>query len=350
MVTIEIPTPDDWHLHLRDDEMLKAVVGASAQTYRYAMVMPNLRPPLTNTTDAVAYRQRILDAAAAVDGGAFKPLITLFASADIDLDDLRAGFAAGDVAAVKFYPAGATTNSDQAAGGLAEFNSLFEAMADMGMRLLVHAESTDPEVDVYDREAVFLERHVVPMLERLPGLSVTIEHVSTAAGVDLVMGHDQLAATITPHHLAKDRGDLLASGLKPDLYCKPIINSPTDRRRLVEVATAGDSSFCMGTDSAPHPTTAKYGPSAAAGVFNAAYGLEAVAEVFFHAGQIDNLAKFVSHNGVGIYGVEPPVGRLRLTRSEAEASAPPDRLVTESGDEVVHFGVDAAALWTVEVL
>lgn len=331
--------------------MLKAVVGASAQTYRYAMVMPNLRPPLVNRDAAVAYRSRILDAAAPGEAGSFKPLITLFASADIDLDDLRSGFEAGDITAVKFYPAGATTNSDQAAGGLAEFTALFETMADMGMRLLVHAESTDPEVDVYDREAVFLERHLVPLIERLPGLSVTIEHVSTAAGVDLVLSYEQLAGTITPHHLAKDRGDLLAAGLKPDLYCKPIINSPTDRKRLVEVATTGESSFCMGTDSAPHPTTAKYGPSGAAGVFNAAYGLEAVAEVFFQAGQLDNLSKFVSHNGVAIYGVQPPTTKLRLTRIEdGPASSPPDRLVTDTGDEVVHFGVDDAALWTVEGL
>lgn len=348
MATVDIPTPDDWHLHLRDDEMLSAVAGASAQRYRYAMVMPNLRPPLTTRAAARSYRERI-DAAANND--AFKPLITLFASAAIDLGELRDGFAEGDVAAVKFYPAGATTNSDQAAGGLAEFTELFELMAEVGMRLLVHAESTDPSVDVYDREAVFLERNLVPLVERLPELSVTVEHVSTAAGVDLVMAHDKLAGTITPHHLAKDRGDLLASGLKPDLYCKPIINSPTDRKRLVEAATSGEASFCMGTDSAPHPTTAKYGPSGAAGVFNAEYGLEVTAEVFHQEGKLQNLAKFVSHNGVAIYEVEPPETQLRLTRAEGETLAElPDRLLTGAGEEVVHFGADVAARWAVEAI
>jgi dihydroorotase len=312
------------------------------------MVMPNLRPPLTSRAAAQSYKKRIV---AAANNGAFKPLITLFASDEIDIGELRDGFAVGDVAAVKFYPAGATTNSDQAAGGLAEFTDLFEAMAEIGMRLLVHAESTDPSVDVYDREAVFLERHLVPLIERLPELSVTIEHVSTAAAVDLVMEHEQLAGTVTPHHLAKDRGDLLASGLKPDLYCKPIINSPTDRKRLVEVATSGEPSFCMGTDSAPHPTTAKYGPSAAAGVFNAAYGLEAIAEVFHQTGRLENLAKFVSHNGVAIYGVDASESRLRLTRGDGEVLAEvPDRLVTGAGEEVVHFGADIAAQWTVEAI
>jgi dihydroorotase len=310
--------------------------------------MPNLRPPLTSRAAAQSYKKRIV---AAATNGAFKPLITLFASDEIDIGELRDGFAAGDVAAVKFYPAGATTNSDLAVGGLADFADLFEAMAELGMRLLVHAESTDPSVDVYDREAVFLERHVVPMIERLPELSVTIEHISTAAGVDLVTAHGRLAGTITPHHLAKDRGDMLASGLKPDLYCKPIINSPGDRKRLVEAATSGDPSFCMGTDSAPHPTTVKYGPTAAAGVFNAEYGLEATAEVFHHAGRLENLAKFVSHNGVAIYDVEPPETRLRLTRAEGEVLLEvPDRLVTSGGDEVVHFGADVAARWKVEAI
>lgn len=325
--------------------MLEAVVGASAQRYRYAMVMPNLRPPLVTTAAAREYRTRIT---AAANQPSFQPLITLFASSQIDLADLRAGFAAGDVAAVKFYPAGATTNSDQAAGGLAEFTELFETMAELGMRLLVHAESTDPSVDVYDREAVFLERQLVPLLERLPELAVTVEHVSTAAGVDLVLGNPQLAATITPHHLSKDRGDLLASGLKPDLYCKPIINSPSDRMRLVEVVTAGNPSFCMGTDSAPHPTTAKYAPTAAAGVFNAAYGLEAVAEVFYQAGLLHNLRAFVSHNGAAIYGVEPAQTRVRLTRTPSDAQVA-DRLRTASGQEVVHFATDLAALWHIEM-
>ena len=342
---IEIPQPDDWHVHLRDDAMLEAVVGYTALRFRYAMVMPNLVPPITDTAAAAAYRARILEHAPA---GApdFRPLIAMYCSPLIDTADLRVGIDDGVVAAVKYYPAGATTNSEAGGTGLMQFLPLFEVLADMGVRLLVHAEDPDPEVDIFDREAAFLDRELAPLCERLPELAVTVEHVSTAAGVAFVRDHPQAAATITPHHLARERSDLLADGMRPDLYCKPVINSARDRDALVAAATSADPDFMLGTDSAPHPTTAKYGPKAKAGVFNAAYGLEVVADVFDQAGALDKLPLFVSGNGLAVYGVEPPTHRLRLTRTSVEAERAAS-LSTRTGDEVVLFGADEAARWQV---
>ena len=343
---IEIPLPDDWHVHLRDDAMLEAVVGYTALRFRYAMVMPNLVPPITDSAAAAEYRARILEH---TPPGApdFRPLIAMYCSPLIDPADLRVGLADGVVAAVKYYPAGATTNSEAGGTGLMQFMDLFEVLADMGVRLLVHAEDPDPAVDIFDREQAFLDRELAPLCAKLPELAVTVEHVSTAAGVAFVSEHPQAAATVTPHHLSRERSDLLADGMRPDLYCKPVINSADDRDALIAAATAGDPDFMLGTDSAPHPTSAKYGPKAKAGVFNAAYGLEVVAEVFHQAGALDNLSAFVSGNGLAIYDVEAPGHRLRLTREEIETERATS-LSTRQGDEVVLFGADEASHWRVE--
>ncbi len=347
MVSIEIPLPDDWHVHLRDDDMLAAVVSYSAVRYRYAMVMPNLRPPVVSLAQAEAYQKRIL-AQVPHDITTFRPLQTFFLSDQLDLGELRAGAASGLIKAVKFYPAGATTNSDQAKGALADFDDVYDVLAELGLRLLVHAESTRPDIDVFDREAQFIEDELSPLCSRRPELLVTLEHVSTAAGVQFVESNSQVAASVTPHHLARDRGDLLADGMKPDLYCKPIINSPADREALITAVTAKQDSFVLGTDSAPHPTAAKYGPTAAAGVFNAPYGLEAVAEVFHQAGALARLEAFVSSNGCSIYGVDRPSQRLRLTRSDEPRQDVQTELVTGRGEQVVFFGVDEATHWQIE--
>ena len=327
--------------------MLDAVVDYTARRFRYAMVMPNLVPPVTSTAAAASYRGRIL--AAAGEHDLFNPLITLYCSHDIDLDDLRNGIESGVVGAVKYYPAGATTNSDAGGTSLLEYASIFEVLVDTGTRLLVHAESTDPSVDIFDREAVFLERQLQPLCDAMPDLAVTVEHVSTAAGLDFVAAHDGTAATITPHHLARDRSDLLASGMKPDLYCKPVINSSKDREALVAAATSGQASFMLGTDSAPHPTSAKYGPTAKAGVFNAAYGLEVVAEVFHQADALDTLGAFVSANGCDIYGVDEPTTGLRLERTPIDAELATS-ITTRGGDSVVLFGTEEATLWQITAI
>ena len=343
--TITIPRPDDWHVHLRDDEMLEAVVGYTSRRFRYSMVMPNLVPPLTSVAAATAYRDRIL-AAAPDDGSDFRPVMALYCSPDVDLVDLRAGIDAGVVAAVKYYPAGATTNSEAGAVTMTDLMPLYEVLADTGTRLLVHAESTDPSIDIFDREAHFLESQLAPLMEAIPELLVTVEHVSTAAGVDLVRSRPGTAATITPHHLARERSHLLADGMRPDLYCKPVINSEADRLRLVEAATSGDPAFCLGTDSAPHPTTAKYGPKAKAGVFNAAYGLEVVAETFHGVDALDQLAAFASLNGCAIYGVEVPSETITLAREAVDVERA-TQFTTSAGDDVVLFGVEEAMRWTV---
>jgi dihydroorotase len=343
-VVIEIPRPDDWHVHLRDDSMLAAVVEYTAKRFRYAMVMPNLAPPITTVAQAISYRQRIL--AAAPPAYDFVPLLTLYCTADLHIDEVRRGHEQGIVKAVKYYPAGATTNSDAGGSALADFMALFEAMAHLGVRLLVHAESTDPAIDIFDREAAFLEGELAPLCESIPELGVTVEHVSTQAGVDFVADHPQVAASVTPHHLARERSHLLADGMRPDLYCKPIINSAADQAALVAAVTSGDPAFFLGTDSAPHSTLDKYAPRAKAGVFNAAYGLEVVAEVFARADSIDTLSAFVSSNGCAVYEVEPPTETLTLERREVPEELP-GSLRTATGDEVVLFGVEEARLWTI---
>lgn len=345
MTSVEIPLPDDWHVHLRDDEMLEAVVGYTARRFRYAMVMPNLMPPIVTAADAAAYRQRIL-AAAPDSSPDFRPVMALYCSPLVDPADLRAGIADGVIAAVKYYPAGATTNSDAGGTSLNDFEAIYEVLIESGSRLLVHAEATDPTIDIFDREKAFLDDQLAPVCERFPELKITVEHVSTRAGVDFVAAHPQAAATVTPHHLARTRTDLLAHGMKPDLYCKPVINSEDDRAALVDIVTSGDDSFMLGTDSAPHPTTAKYGPTAKAGVFNAAYGLEVVADVFASRDALGNLAAFASTNGCAIYDVDSPDQTITISSEVIEPELA-TTLSTAAGDEVVLFGTEEATRWAI---
>ena len=345
MTSVVIPQPDDWHVHLRNDAMLEAVVGYTARRFRYAMVMPNLVPPIISTATATTYRDQIL-AAAPDDATDFRPVMAVYCSPDVDPADLRSGIEQGVIAAVKYYPAGATTNSEAGGTSLKAFSALYEVLIETGSRLLVHAEATDPTIDIFDREAAFLTDQLAPLCAAYPDLAVTVEHVSTRAGVDFVAAHPQAAATITPHHLARERSDLLAHGMKPDLYCKPVINSADDRNALVAAATSGDTDFMLGTDSAPHPTTAKYGPTAKAGVFNAAYGLEVVADVFAANDALDNLAAFVSTNGCEVYGVEAPTETITLTAEKVDVEVATS-LSTANGDKVVLFGAEEATRWTV---
>jgi len=347
VVQLTIPRPDDWHVHLRDDEMLAAVVDHTARWYRYALVMPNLTPPVTSTAEAQAYRARILDAAS-VGSETFNPKMTLYLTPSIDVEDLLAGYTAGVIGGVKFYPAGATTNSDAGGTNLLDFEATLAVMAQNQIPLLVHAESTDPAIDIFAREAAFLEQQVGPLLAHMPELSVTVEHISTAAGIDLVDEFDQASGSITPHHLSCDRSDILANGLRPELYCKPVINSADNRRALVAAATSGNPKFFLGTDSAPHPLSQKEARVAKAGIFNAPYGLEVTAEVFYQHDALDQFEAFVSLNGAARYGHEPSVDQIQITRRESAGSAEiKETLTTAAGDEVRLFGVAEAALWSV---
>lgn len=346
MTSVEIPVPDDWHIHLRDDDMLAAVVDFSAQWFRYALVMPNLTPPITTSAQAAAYRQRILDAVT-VDAPDFAPRMTLYLTADLTSDEVRAAWSDGLISGIKFYPAGATTNSDAGGTSLLDFAPVLETMAELGVPLLVHAESTNPDLDIFDREAAFLEAEVGPLLDKMPELSVTVEHISTSTGIDLVNEFAQASGSITPHHLSCDRSDILANGMRPELYCKPVINSATHRRALVAAATSGNPKFFLGTDSAPHPLSAKEARVAKAGIFNAPYGLQVTAEVFHTNDALDNLAAFTSLNGAGRYGVPPSDNRLTLTRDE-QGDEPVGLITTASGEQVRLFGMAEAALWTID--
>ena len=372
-LTFSIARPDDWHLHLRDDEMLAAVAPISARMFRYGIVMPNLVPPITSTKAAAAYRDRIVAAVNAakpagegsseavwLDG--FMPLMALYMHADLAVDDLMSGVDDGVVHAVKYYPAGATTNSEYGGSGLDHFAPVLDAMAGRGLPLLVHAEATDSNIDIFDRERAFLDQQLVPLVERYPTLPITVEHLSTAAGARFVAEHANVKGSITPHHLAYDRTDLLANGLRPDLYCKPIINSPQDRSALVAAATSGDASFFLGTDSAPHPLGAKYCEIAKPGIFNAPFAMEVVIDVFHQALAVDKsmdlsawvgrLEAFTSINGARHYGFAPSTDTITVasTADQAEnrsGQTSTDLITTSDGQQVKIFGMDEASHWTI---
>ena len=343
--TIIIPRPDDWHVHLREGDMLQAVIGYTSRRFRYAMVMPNLSTPVATTEQASMYLEQIRKVTPP-DSPDFRPLMTLYCSDQLEIEDLRHGHSEGIVKAVKYYPAGATTNSQSGGSAMMNFNHIYEAMEEKRIPLLVHAESTDDDVDIFHREAAFLERELALVCEQFPELKVTVEHISTSDGIDFVKAHPQVGGSITPHHLARNRSDMISPAFHADLFCKPVINSEQDRTTLVETAISGDPSFFLGTDSAPHPTHAKYGKDAKAGIFNAAYGLEVIAEIFAIANKLDNLAAFTSVNGATFYGYEPSQETITLHRSSLDPEKA-THISTEDGNQVVLFGVEEASQWTV---
>ena len=301
---ITIRKPDDWHLHVRDGAMLKAALPFTARNFGRAIIMPNLVPPVRVVKDAEAYRQRLLAALPA--GSTFKPLMTCYLADDTDPDDVEAGFRHGVFTAVKLYPANATTNS---AAGVSDYRKIRPVLARMekiGMLLLMHGEEIDPEVDVFDREAVFIERRLIPWTREFPGLKMVLEHLSSKIAVDYVRSAaPQVGGTITPYHLALNRTDWLGFGLRPYMYCMPVIKTEHDRRALVAAATSGDACFFLGTDSAPHPVAKKLNVIGAAGLFNSPVAIESYAKVFADAGALDKLERFASLNGPRHYGLPP---------------------------------------------
>ena len=306
--------PDDWHVHLRDGAMLQAVLPSTARVFARAIVMPNLKPPITSVEAAVAYRDRIL--AALPDGLAFTPLMTAYLTDDLSPEVLRQGHREGVITAAKLYPANATTNSAAGVTDLERIAPLLEAMEELDMPLLIHGEVTDPEVDIFDREAVFIERHLIPLRQRHPGLKVVLEHITTQQAVDYVSGRDpRLAATITPHHLHLNRNAMFAGGFRSDFYCLPVVKRETHRRALVKAATSGETCFFLGTDSAPHPRSGKESACGCAGIFNALHALESYATVFEQAGALDQLEGFASEHGPRFYGLPLNTDQVTLERS-----------------------------------
>ncbi|WP_372891331.1 dihydroorotase [Rhodosalinus sp.] len=330
--TLDIRRPDDWHLHLRDGATLKGVLPASARAFARAIVMPNLVPPVVTGAQAAAYRDRIL--AARPEGARFTPLMTLYLTEETDPEDVVRAHAEGLVTAVKLYPAGATTNSASGVRDFGRVRGVLERMAEAGVPLCVHGEVTDPDIDIFDREAVFIERVLDPIRRATPGLRVVMEHVTTADAVTYVKSAERdLGATITVHHLVINRNHILAGGIRPHYYCLPVAKRETHRQALREAAVSGDPRFFLGTDSAPHVDAAKETACGCAGIFTAPVALPVLAEVFEAEGALDRLEGFTSRHGPGFYGL--PVNEETVTLEKGEAAAPPARVETGDGPVTV---------------
>ena len=344
---VTIRRPDDWHLHLRDGNMLKAVAGTSATHFARALIMPNLVPPVVTGDDAKQYRERIMSALnETLPGTDFNPLMTLYLTEQTQAADVVAAARDNTILAVKLYPAGATTNSASGVANLDKVMPVLEAMAKHGIVLCVHGEVTDPAVDIFDREARFIESVLDPLRRRLPELKIVMEHITTRNGAEYVRdSSSHLAATITTHHLMINRNDMLAGGIRPHYYCLPIVKREEHRQALVIAATGADPRFFLGTDSAPHARGAKLSECGCAGVFNAANTLECLAAVFEEAIALDNLEAFTSLNGCAWYGLPANTQTITLEKRDDELAAPAD--VEVDGDVVVAFDPGRAIHWHV---
>jgi len=343
--SLTLRRPDDWHLHLRDGAMLKAVLPETARHFARAIIMPNLVPPVVTGADAASYRERIM--AALPEGMAFEPLMTLYMTEQTDPEDVRAAAASGLVKAVKLYPAGATTNSASGVRDFEKIRGVLDVMAEIGLPLCTHGEVTAPEVDIFDREAVFIDKVLDPIRRAHPGLRVVMEHITTSDAVDYVTAADEsLGATITTHHLVINRNHILVGGIRPHYYCLPVAKRATHQQALRKAATSGAPRFFLGTDSAPHVDALKEHACGCAGCFTATNTMSVLAEVFEQEGALDRLEGFTSLNGPAFYRLAPNAATITLTRGDAVTY--PAKI--ESGDGPVtvfdpgfplHWHVDA---------
>jgi dihydroorotase len=339
---LTITRPDDWHLHLRDGEHMRAVLRDTVRRFGRAIVMPNLQPPITTTAAALAYRDRIMAAVPASEQ--FKPLMTLYLTDKTPPEEIARAKAGGAVHAVKYYPAGATTNSDSGVTDLGRCHAVLEAMSALGMPLLVHGEVTDPAVDIFDRERVFLERILTPLARRFPQLKIVVEHITTQEAAQFVReASGNIAATITAHHLLLNRNALFSGGIRPHHYCLPVIKRETHREALIEAATSGSSKFFLGTDSAPHARHTKEAACGCAGVYTAHAGIELYAEAFDQAGALGRLENFASRYGADFYGLPCNLSRITLEKSDV---AIPEALPF-GGDKLVPFRAGEAVAWSI---
>lgn len=319
---ITITRPDDWHLHLRDGDALIAVLPDTARQFARAIVMPNLRPPVITTELAVAYRQRIMAVLPA--NMRFEPLMTLYLTDNTSADEIKKAKASGIVHGVKLYPAGATTNSDSGVTSLDKCAKALEAMQEVGLPLLTHGEVTDSHVDVFDREKVFIERHMQPLLNRMPALKIVFEHITTKDAADFVLSAPaNVAATVTAHHLLMNRNDMFSGGIRPHHYCLPVLKRETHRQALVEVATSGSPKFFLGTDSAPHAKNAKEAACGCAGMYTAHAAIELYTEAFEAANALNKLEAFASFNGADFYGLPRNTEKITLEKASWQV---PDEL------------------------
>jgi dihydroorotase len=343
MDRITLTRPDDWHLHLRDGDALNSVLADTARRFARAIVMPNLRPPVTTVAAAAGYRDRIVSALP--PGSDFEPLMTLYLTDNTKPAEIRKAKASGIVSAVKYYPAGATTNSDYGVTDIRKCTDALEAMTESGMPLLVHGEVTDPQVDVFDREKVFIERTMIALVQRFPGLRIVMEHITTANAVKfLLSAPDNLAATITAHHLLLNRNELFRGGIRPHNYCLPILKREEHRLALVKAATSGNPKFFLGTDSAPHARHTKETACGCAGIYTAHAGLELYAEAFDATGSLDRLEGFASHHGADFYGLARNSQKISLVR---RAWSVPDE-ISYGADTLVPLRGGSTVAWTIE--
>lgn len=343
MTTISIRTPDDWHVHLRDGVQLEQTVAATAHGFARAIVMPNLVPPVCTVEAAREYRSRIH--AATPMGASFEPLMTCYLTNDTDPDEVAAGYASGVFAACKLYPAHATTNSSHGVTDVRRIHSVLAAMERIGMPLLIHGEVTDAAVDVFDREAIFIERVLSHIVRDFPGLKVVLEHITTADAADFIReARDQVAATITPHHLLINRNAMFQGGFRPHAYCLPVAKREKHRLALRQAATSGSPRFFLGTDSAPHPRVMKESACGCAGIFNAPVALEVYAQVFDEEGALDRLEAFASEHGPRFYGLSLNASRVTLTRSPWQV---PD-VIEIGGQAVVPFLAGETLGWRLD--
>jgi dihydroorotase len=312
--------PDDWHLHLRDDEALAVTVPHAAQCFARALIMPNLRPPVISTRQALAYRERIL--AAVPPGTDFEPLMSLYLTDDTSPDEIARAKASGQVIAAKLYPAGATTNSEAGVTAIDRIHPVLEKMENVGLVLCVHGEVANPEVDVFDRERVFVEKVLSPLARRFSGLKIVFEHITTTEAAQFVRAAGaNIAATVTAHHLAYNRNAILAGGIHPHHYCLPVLKRETHRQALNEAVCSGNPRFFLGTDSAPHSRAVKETACGCAGCYTAPFALGIYAEIFEEAGALDRLEAFASLNGPAFYGLKPNAVKITLAREAWELPA-----------------------------
>lgn len=349
MKTITLRQPDDWHLHLRDGDAMAAVVPATARQFRRAIVMPNLKPPVTTVAQAHAYRDRIL--AALPPGVPFEPLMTLYLTDATSADEIRRAADSPYVHAVKLYPAGATTNSQAGVSSLSRCTAAIEAMQETGLPFLVHGEVTDPHVDVFDREAVFIDEVMVPLRRDFPGLRVVFEHITTRQAAQYItsesvldaQGRPNLAATLTPQHLLFNRNALFKGGLQPHWYCLPVLKREEHRQALLQAATSGKPQFFLGTDSAPHARHLKEMACGCAGCYSAPVAMELYAQAFELAGALDHLEAFASLNGPRFYGLPVNTGTIRLEKREFTV---PAEMPFADGKTIVPFLGGETLPWT----
>jgi len=342
--TLTITRPDDWHLHVRDGEVLQNVVPHTARCFARAIIMPNLKPPVTSVRQALAYRERIL--ASLPNESTFNPLMTLYLTDNTHPAEIRAAVENPHVHAVKYYPAGATTNADSGVTAISKTYAVLEVMEELGLPLLIHGEVTDPAVDVFDREAVFIETILIPLLQRYPGLRVVLEHITTRQAVEFIEAtQNNIAATITAHHLLMNRNAMFQGGIRPHHYCLPVLKRELHRQALIKAATSGNPKFFLGTDSAPHAKSAKESACGCAGMYTAYAAIEFYAEAFEQAGALDKLEGFSSFYGADFYGLPRNTDSITLTRQEwsipQTLAFAEDTLIPLRAGEVVSWKVNS---------